>query len=105
MECREDKELTRKQNEEKNSQRLIDNHDKNPFSVRSRKLCNDSSISKTVKESFLLRILEKVPKHIDEICAESNMPAQRAGSIWPALELKGLAAQLPGKYFVSIIRQ
>ena len=53
------------------------------------------------EETILLRILDKVPKHIDEIAQEANMPVQRAAAILLELELRGLVSQLPGKYFIS----
>ena len=53
------------------------------------------------EETILLRILEKVPKHIDEITQEANMPIQRVAALLLELELKGLVSQLPGKYFIS----
>jgi len=55
----------------------------------------------TPEETILLRILDKVPKQIDEIASELKMPVQKAAAILLALELKGLAVQLPGKYFIS----
>jgi DNA processing protein len=44
--------------------------------------------------------VDKVPKHIDEIAQEANMPVQHAAAILLELELKGLVSQLPGKYFI-----
>jgi DNA processing protein len=52
------------------------------------------------EEKILLRILDKVPKHIDEISQEANMPVQHAAAILLELELRGLVSQLPGKYFI-----
>lgn len=52
------------------------------------------------EESILLRIMDKVPKHIDEIANGAGMPVHRAAAILLALELKGLVSQLPGKYFI-----
>ena len=52
------------------------------------------------EEGALLKILDKIPKHIDEIVQESCMPVQRAAAVLLALELKGLVSQLPGKYFI-----
>ena len=52
-------------------------------------------------ETILLRIVDKVPKHIDEISQEANMPVQHAAAILLELELRGLVSQLPGKYFIS----
>ena len=52
------------------------------------------------EETILLRVLDKVPKHIDEIALEANMPVHRAAALLLELELKGLVSQLPGKYFI-----
>lgn len=52
------------------------------------------------EETILLRILDKVPKYIDEIAKEANIPIQRAAALLLELELKGLVSQLPGKYFI-----
>jgi DNA processing protein len=54
-------------------------------------------------ETILLRIVDKVPKHIDEIAQEANMPVQRTAAILLELELRGLVSQLPGKYFISVL--
>jgi len=56
--------------------------------------------SATGEESILLRIMDKVPKHIDEIANDVGMPVHRAAAMLLALELKGLVSQLPGKYFI-----
>ena len=53
------------------------------------------------EERILLRIMDKVPKHIDEIAQEANMPVQHSAAILLELELRGLVSQLPGKYFIS----
>jgi DNA processing protein len=53
------------------------------------------------EETILLRILDKVPTHIDEIAQQANMPVQRAAAVLLGLELRGLVSQLPGKYFIS----
>ncbi len=53
------------------------------------------------EQTILLRILDKVPKHIDEIAQEANMPVQRTAALLLELELKGLVFQLPGKNFIS----
>jgi len=52
-------------------------------------------------EKILSRILDKVPKHIDEIAREAKITVQYAASILLDLELRGLVSQLPGKYFIS----
>jgi len=51
-------------------------------------------------ETILLRILDKIPKHIDEIAHEANMAVQGAAAVLLELELRGLVSQLPGKYFI-----
>jgi len=53
------------------------------------------------QETILLRILDKVPKHIDEIAQEANLPARQTAALLLDMELKGLVSQLPGKYFIS----
>ncbi|MGC8494092.1 MAG: DNA-processing protein DprA [Syntrophobacteraceae bacterium] len=52
------------------------------------------------EEKTLLKILDKIPKQIDQIALEAGMPVQRALAILLELELMGLVAQLPGKYFI-----
>ena len=52
------------------------------------------------EETMLLRVLDKVPKHIDEIAHEANLPVQRTAAILLELELRGLVSQMPGKYFI-----
>ncbi|MFZ2446077.1 MAG: DNA-processing protein DprA [Syntrophobacteraceae bacterium] len=52
------------------------------------------------EESILLRIMDKVPKHIDEIAHDAGVPVQQAAAMLLALELRGLVSQLPGKYFI-----
>jgi DNA processing protein len=47
-------------------------------------------------ETMLLRVLDKVPKHIDEIAQEANMPVHRVAAILLEWELRGLVSQLPG---------
>ncbi len=53
------------------------------------------------EQTILLRILDKVPKHIDEIAQEANIPIQRIAALLLEMELKGLVSQLPGKYFIA----
>ncbi|MDR3554104.1 MAG: DNA-processing protein DprA, partial [Syntrophobacteraceae bacterium] len=53
------------------------------------------------EEKTILKILDKIPKHIDEIACEANMPVQRAAAILLELELQGLVSPLPGKYFIT----
>ncbi|MGO9020679.1 MAG: DNA-processing protein DprA [Syntrophobacteraceae bacterium] len=52
------------------------------------------------EETNLLRIVDKIPKHIDEIAQQANMPVQHAAAILLELELRGVVSQLPGKYFI-----
>lgn len=53
------------------------------------------------EEKALMKILDKIPKQIDEIALEAGMPVQRALALLLELELAGLVAQLPGKYFIA----
>ena len=53
------------------------------------------------EETNLLRIVDKVPKHNDEIAQEANMTVQHAAALLLELELRGLVSQVPGKYFIS----
>ena len=45
---------------------------------------------------MLLRVLDKVPKHIDEIAEEASLPVHRVAAILLEWELRGLVSQLPG---------
>jgi DNA processing protein len=56
-------------------------------------------------ESLMLRTLDAVPKHIDEIARAAGVPVQQAAAILLGLELKGLVSQLPGKYFISSFKK
>ena len=49
---------------------------------------------------LVLRAVDRFPKHIDEIAHSIGMPVQRAAAALLSLELRGLVAQLPGKYFI-----
>jgi len=49
---------------------------------------------------LVLRAVDRLPKHIDEIAHSIGMPVQRAAAALLSLELRGLVAQLPGKYFI-----
>lgn len=53
----------------------------------------------SAEQAAILKILDNVPKHIDEIARELNIPVQTAAALLLELELKGLVSQLPGKYF------
>ncbi len=54
----------------------------------------------TQEEKTVLCCITNEPKHIDIIMNESCSPAGRLGAVLINLELKGLAKQLPGKYFI-----
>ena len=54
----------------------------------------------TGDESILLRNLDQVPKHIDEIVQAARIPVSRVTASLLAMELKGLVVALPGKYFI-----
>ena len=54
----------------------------------------------TPEETTVLGCITNEPKHIDIIMNESRAHAGKLGSVLINLELKGLAKQLPGKYFV-----
>jgi len=54
-----------------------------------------------LEEIIIFRIVDKVPKHIDEIAQEANMPVRHAAATLLELELRGLVSQLSGKYFIS----
>ncbi len=51
-------------------------------------------------ENTVFHCLSLEPKHIDVIMTESRARAGKLGGVLINLELKGLAKQLPGKYFV-----
>lgn len=59
----------------------------------------------STEERRLLRILDKTPKHIDELAHETGIPVQRIAAVLLECELRGLVVQLPGKYFISSNRQ
>ncbi len=54
----------------------------------------------TGEERSVFEAVAAEPKHIDVIMAECGMTPGRLSGILTTLELKGLAKQLPGKYFV-----
>jgi DNA processing protein len=68
-----------------------------PTTQTKGELANQNNSEKTT----LLRVLDKVPKHIDEIAQETNIPIKQTAALLLELELKGLVSQLPGKYFIS----
>ncbi len=51
-------------------------------------------------EAAVLHCITNEPKHIDVLMNESRLPAGALSGMLINLELKGLAKQLPGKYFV-----
>ncbi|HTG02066.1 MAG TPA: DNA-processing protein DprA [Nitrospirota bacterium] len=57
----------------------------------------------TASEHDVLRRLTDEPKHIDLLLNESSLAPGALGGVLMNLELKGLAKQLPGKYFVREI--
>ena len=54
----------------------------------------------TPDEECILRCITSEPRHIDVIMNESRLAAGRLSGVLITLELKGLAKQLPGKYYV-----
>jgi DNA processing protein len=54
----------------------------------------------TREEAGILQFITSEPKHIDVLLNESRIPAGTLSGVLVNLELKGLAKQLPGKYFV-----
>jgi len=54
----------------------------------------------TLEETTVLCCITNEPKHIDIIMNESRANAGKLSAVLINLELKGLAKQLPGKYFV-----
>jgi len=51
-------------------------------------------------EVKVISCLTKEPKHVDRISAESGASSHETLGILSVLEIKGMARQLPGKYFV-----
>jgi DNA processing protein len=51
-------------------------------------------------EVRIYQCITNEPKHIDILMIESRSPAGKLGGVLINLELKGLAKQLPGKYFI-----
>jgi DNA processing protein len=64
------------------------------------KIPSNPGVEVSPEESILLSILEDIPKHIDEIAHTGKFSVQQTAAILLALELRGLVAQLPGKYFI-----
>jgi DNA processing protein len=54
----------------------------------------------TPDETAVLKCMTNEPKHIDSLMNESRIAAGALSGVLVNLELKGLAKQLPGKYFV-----
>ncbi len=57
----------------------------------------------TPEETILLRILDKVPKHIDQIAFEVNLPVRTTAAILLDLELRGACFSVAGKVFYFLI--
>lgn len=53
------------------------------------------------EEEAIFSSLSDMPKHIDVITTECGMSASKAAVVLLNMELKGLAKQLPGKYFIK----
>ncbi|MDR3568420.1 MAG: DNA-processing protein DprA [Syntrophobacteraceae bacterium] len=62
---------------------------------------NELKSPNSSEQTILLKILDGVVKHIDEIAAEVNFSIQKTAALLLELELKGLVCQLPGKYFTA----
>lgn len=60
----------------------------------------DSGSDLSPEEQELLLQVDRMPRHIDEICRGLQWPMSRVLSMLLALELKGRVRELPGKYFV-----
>jgi DNA processing protein len=56
--------------------------------------------ARTPEEESVFRCIATEPKHIDVIMNETSLAAGRLSGVLITLELKGLAKQLPGKYYV-----
>ncbi len=56
----------------------------------------------TQEEETVFRCVTYEAKHIDMIMSESRVSAGRLSGVLINLELKGLAKQLPGKYFIRV---
>ncbi|MGC9193949.1 MAG: DNA-processing protein DprA [Syntrophobacteraceae bacterium] len=61
----------------------------------------DSETPDSTEQTLLLKSLDTVPKHIDQIARETKLSMQHAAALLLELELKGLVSQLPGKYFIA----
>lgn len=58
----------------------------------------------TGEEETVFRIITDEPKHIDVLMNEAHASAGKLSGLLISLELKGLAKQLPGKYYVREAR-
>lgn len=58
----------------------------------------------TGEEETVFRIITDEPKHIDVLMKEAHSSAGKLSGVLISLELKGLAKQLPGKYYVRETR-
>jgi len=57
----------------------------------------------TLDESRLLELLSLQQRHIDELIAETQMPAAQVNSVLLMLEMKGLVKRLPGGSFIRAV--
>ena len=76
--------------------------DKNRGNEHSDKLDAGSELDLTADESRVYELLEPYPVHIDELSRRLDMDAGRLSGILVSLEIKGLVAQTPGKYFATV---
>jgi predicted Rossmann fold nucleotide-binding protein DprA/Smf involved in DNA uptake len=56
------------------------------------------------REKTVLSALSSEPSHIDTICASTGLPVQQVSATLMVLELKRLAVQQPGKFFIANFR-
>ncbi|MDK2798592.1 MAG: processing protein [Clostridiales bacterium] len=54
------------------------------------------------EEKIIISHLSTTPIHIDELCRKLGYSMQKINSILTLLEVKGLVAQIPGKYFALV---
>jgi len=76
--------------------------DKNRGNEHSDKPDAGSGLDLTVDESRVYELLEPYPVHIDELSGRLEMDISRLSGILVSLEIKGLVAQRPGKYFETV---
>ena len=56
----------------------------------------------TDEEAVVLALLSNEPMHIDDIGRMARLPMSILGGTWAMMELKGMARQLGGQYYVRI---